>query len=53
MSVEKFLDQEGRICRWPKKTEERKEVLEYLGSKFERGRDYKEKGSERDNPPLA
>jgi len=43
MGIERFLDAEGRISAWPKKVEDKKVVLAYLGSKFEEGRTYSEK----------
>jgi len=41
----KLLDTDGKVIRWPgkKKKEERLCILEYLKSKFENGRTYKEK----------
>ncbi len=43
MGIERFLDQEGRISAWPKKIEDKKGVITYLGTKFEKGRTYSEK----------
>ncbi len=41
--VEKFLDEDGRIKIWPAKRDYKFEVLKYLASKFQCGKDYKEK----------
>ncbi|WP_026881922.1 DUF2087 domain-containing protein [Clostridium akagii] len=41
--VEKFLDKDGKIRSWPTKTNFKVEVLKYMASKFELGKDYKEK----------
>ena len=41
--VEKFLDKDGKIRSWPSKTNFKVQVLKYLVSKFELGKDYKEK----------
>lgn len=38
----KLLDQEGLLLRWPKKPEERQEVLKYLLTKFGAGKTYTE-----------
>ncbi|NMB65952.1 MAG: DUF2087 domain-containing protein [Spirochaetes bacterium] len=38
----KIIDQNGIIIRWPKKKEEKLEVLHYIQSKFEKGHDYTE-----------
>jgi len=35
-------DDDGKIIRWPKKKEEKRAVLEYLVTKFERGKKYSE-----------
>ena len=44
--LEKILstikNEDGIIFRWPKKKEEKRAVLEYLATKFERGRKYSE-----------
>ena len=42
-NLHKFLDPEGKINKWPTRREYKLEVLTYLASKFEPGRDYKEK----------
>lgn len=38
-----LLDADGKLKRWPKKPEERTEVLQYLAGKFEKGKEYTEK----------
>ena len=38
-----LLDTAGKIKRWPKKVEEKAEVLNYLAGKFEKGKEYTEK----------
>jgi hypothetical protein len=38
-----FLDEAGRVTRWPKKKAEKLIVLEYLQGKFLRDREYTEK----------
>jgi hypothetical protein len=43
MNIDHLIDQNGRVIRWPKKKDEKLEVLKYLNSKFENGRDYLEK----------
>lgn len=42
-ALKSLLDAEGKLKRWPKKAEERAEVLCYLQGKFEKGKDYTEK----------
>lgn len=42
-NIDTFLDAKGRIVKLPSKRETRKEVLEYLATKFSPGRDYTEK----------
>lgn len=42
-NINTFLDSEGRIKHWPKKTEKKKAVLQYLSCKFEIGQMYTEK----------
>lgn len=37
-----LFDRDGLVTRWPRKARERDEVLDYLASKFESGRIYKE-----------
>lgn len=41
--IEGLLDTAGRVRRWPKKKEEKLEVLKYLQGKLEPGRNYGEK----------
>lgn len=38
-----FIDSEGRVESWPSKIEMKKEILKYLGTKFEYGRYYTER----------
>jgi len=38
-----LLDADGKVKRWPKKPEERTEVLRLLAAKFEKGKEYTEK----------
>jgi hypothetical protein len=40
--VTALFDREGVVTRWPRKARERGEVLDYLASKFDSGRIYKE-----------
>lgn len=42
-NVQRFLDKDGIIKIWPSKKDARMEVLQYLSTKFECGRDYTEK----------
>ncbi len=42
-NIHKFLDENGRIKRWPKQKEYRLIALEYLAGKFEYNRKYSEK----------
>jgi len=41
--VKKFLDKDEKIKIWPAKKNSKLEVLKYLASKFECGKNYKEK----------
>lgn len=41
--MDKFLDKNGLVYVLPKKLPSRMKVLEYLASKFEDGREYKER----------
>jgi hypothetical protein len=41
--LERFIDEEGKIKQLPSKKDARLVVLAYLASKFEAGRDYREK----------
>jgi hypothetical protein len=41
-SLSKLLDKDGCIVRWPKKQEEREEVLKYFAAKYEEGKHYTE-----------
>ena len=43
VSIDRFIDAEGKITQLPSKHAPRAAVLEYLASKFEAGRDYTEK----------
>lgn len=46
VSLEEFLDEEGRVTRWPtrkNKKEAQQLILAYLASKFEEGRVYTER----------
>ena len=40
--ISQFLDEEGRIVRWPKKTYDKINVLKYLQGKFESDKKYSE-----------
>ena len=40
--ISQFLDEEGRIVRWPKKTSDKINVLKYLQGKFEPDKKYSE-----------
>lgn len=40
--LDSIVNNEGIIIRWPKKKEEKRAVLEYLITKFERGKKYSE-----------
>ena len=42
-NLNKFLDEEGKIKRWPKQKDYKRLVLEYLASRFEYNRKYSEK----------
>lgn len=42
-NLQKFLDDSGKIKRWPKQKDYRQLVLEYLADKFEYDRKYSEK----------
>ena len=37
-----FVDEEGRLFRWPSREKVQRMAVEYLAGKFERGRDYSE-----------
>src|SRR5574344_2330978 len=41
--VKRIVDTDGKITRWPKKKEEKMEVLRYLNSKIDRNKIYTEK----------
>lgn len=41
--IDKYLDDKGRIKIWPAKIERKKEVLEYLSTKFDYAKFYTEK----------
>lgn len=41
--VKRFLDDAGKVMRWPKKKADQLDVLKYLRTKFESGRKYTEK----------
>ena len=43
MLFRSFLDDTGRVIRWPKKKADQLEVLKYLRTKFEGGKKYSEK----------
>jgi hypothetical protein len=43
MDISNLLDENGKVKRWPKKKEEKIEVLKYLNTKFEEGKQYSEK----------
>ena len=40
-----FLDEEGRIVRWPKKTYDKINVLKYLQGKFDPNKKYSEESA--------
>ena len=42
-SIVQFLDSDGKISQMPMKKDKRNDVLFYLGTKFEIGRNYTEK----------
>ncbi len=41
-NLKAFLDESGRVKRWPKKSADKKNVLQYLQAKFNEGRTYSE-----------
>lgn len=41
-TLEKFLDEDGRLKSWPRRKEDKRAVLVYLAGKFEAGRTYTE-----------
>jgi hypothetical protein len=41
-ALNKLLNQEGRIIRWPTKPKEKTLVIEYLATKFSQDEDYSE-----------
>jgi len=43
LALRRFLDMRGRVTGRPAKRRDQELVLEYLGSKFERGREYTER----------
>jgi hypothetical protein len=43
INIEYLKDAKGRIFRWPKKKAEKIEVLKYIKTKFEIGKQYTEK----------
>lgn len=43
MMIKNYLNKDGKIKAWPAKTEAKHAVLAYMSTKFELGRDYKEK----------
>lgn len=38
-----FLDEHGRVARWPARQKIQRQVIDYLARKFEPGREYAEK----------
>ncbi len=42
-SLAALLDREGRVTRWPKKQDQKRSVLEYLGGKFSADVEYSER----------
>ena len=38
-----FLDEQGRVMRWPARQKVQRMAIDYLARKFEHGRDYSEK----------
>jgi hypothetical protein len=42
-NIKPFLDDSGKIMQMPSKRAKRLEVLQYLGTKFEPGKEYREK----------
>ena len=40
--INTFLDKEGRVIRWPKKRNDKLNVLKYIQGKFEENRKYTE-----------
>jgi hypothetical protein len=38
-----FMDDDGRVARWPAKQKTQRRVIEYLARKFDHGREYAEK----------
>lgn len=43
LKIEKFLDENGKVIRWPKKWPDRLQVLAYLSEKFEPDTSYHER----------
>lgn len=41
--IKNFLDDQGRVTKWPAKQNKKIEVVKYIASKFEDGRVYSEK----------
>jgi hypothetical protein len=41
-SIQKLLDKDGILIRWPKNPDERAEVLKYLATKYETEKKYTE-----------
>lgn len=42
-TIQKLLNQEGQVTRWPTKPKEKTLVIEYLATKFSRDEDYSER----------
>lgn len=38
-----FMDEQGRVARWPARQKVQRLVIDYLARRFEHGRDYSEK----------
>jgi len=43
MDLKNFLDDKGRVVKWPAKKSMKIEVIQYIGQYFQQGRTYKEK----------
>jgi hypothetical protein len=43
VDIKSLIDENGRITRWPKKKNEKLEVLKYIRTKFETDKKYSEK----------
>ena len=43
LSIDNFLNSEGKILTWPAKQEKKKAILRYMSSKFDVNRMYTEK----------